>query len=31
MPRQDQMDKTISLYFPSKEVLEEWKEGAEGY
>ncbi|MFZ3148642.1 MAG: hypothetical protein WA137_06330 [Methanothrix sp.] len=31
MPRKDQMDKTTSFYFPSKEILDEWRDAAEGY
>jgi hypothetical protein len=31
MPRKDQMDKTISFYFPTKELLDDWKKAADTY
>lgn len=29
MPRKDQMDRSTTFYFPSKEVWDEWKQAAE--
>lgn len=30
MPRKDQMDRAVSFYFPSKELLDDWRGAAEG-
>lgn len=31
MPRKDQMDRTLSFYFPTKEIFDDWKKAAEKY
>jgi len=31
MPRKEQMDRTFSFYFPTKELFDDWKKAADEY